>query len=871
MHHPPKFALRFFRWFCHPSLLRYIEGDLMELYHERCREAGKWKADVKFVLDVLLLCRPSIIRQVKDYRLNGYAMYKSYLKISWRNILNNRGYSVINIGGLACSLTIAMFIGLWIYDEASFNKNHENFDTIAQILRKETANGEVYVNPVHVTGLGTLLREQFSAQFKNVVLLRSRVEDRVLATADKKFSQLGYFMQPEGADMFSLKMIKGRIDGLKDMKSIFLSESLAKKIFGDDDPINKMITMDAKWDLLVTGVYADLPRNSEFADASYFAPLDLFLDGWANLNIWNNYNMRLYVQLRNSDDVASVNAMIKDVMLSHVDEARVKMKPELLLMPMSKWRLYSQFENGVNVTSERLKFVWMFAITGIFVVLLACINFMNLSTARSERRAKEVGIRKSIGSHRGQLIQQFLGESLLVAFVSMVISILLLELLMPAFNQVADKDITVPWTNIWFWLITLGFIILAGFLAGSYPALYLSSFNPVKVLKGTFRSGKKATTPRRVLVLAQFSFSIALIIATTIVYMQIQYAKNRPVGYTRDGLISIHPRSPEYWGKYEVLRNEFKRTGVVQEIAESNYAVTSTLGWNDGFEWRGKPEGIDDLAFNINEVTAGYGKTIGWTFVEGRDFSMDMLSDRVGVVINQTAARRMGLENPVGETLIRNRDDGERTEYKILGVIADMVKGSPFDPSDPCLFFLANRDQEWLFIRLNPSVSAHEALPKIEKVFNQFIPSAPFDFKFASDEYASKFRSEERIGVLASIFSTLAILISCSGLFGLVSYVAEQRTKEIGVRKVLGASTIQLWRLLTNEFVILVLVSCVISIPLSYYFMADWLAQYKYRTTVSWYLLITTGAGAIMITLVTVSIQALKAAFASPVKCLRSE
>src|SRR5688572_14307952 len=311
--------------------------------------------------------------------------------------------------------------------------------------------------------------------------------------------------------------------------------------------------------------------------------------------------------------------------------------------------------------------------------------------------------------------------------------------------------------------------------------------------------------------------------------MQIQYAKNRPVGYTRDGLISIHPRSPEYWGKYEVLRNEFKKTGVVQEIAESNYAVTSTLGWNNGFEWRGKPKGIDDPAFNINEVTAGYGKTIGWTFVNGRDFSMDIISDREGVVINETAARLMGLENPVGETLIRNRDNGERTEYKILGVIADMVKGSPFEPSDPCLFFQANRDQEWLFIRLNSSVSAHDALPKIEKVFNQFIPSAPFDYKFASDEYAAKFRAEERIGVLASIFSTLAIIISCSGLFGLVSYVAEQRTKEIGIRKVLGASTVQLWRLLTNEFVILVFVSCVIAIPLSYYFMADWLAQYKYR------------------------------------------
>jgi putative ABC transport system permease protein len=870
MPHPPKIFLRFFQWYCHPSLRKHIEGDLLELYNEQLEISGKRKADLKFAADVLLLFRPGIIKPAENYNINHYSMYKSYLKLGWRNILKNRGYSFINIGGLACSLTVAMFIGLWIYDEFSFNKYHKNYDTIAGVYRKEQANGETYINYVQVTGLGTLLRNEFGSHFKDVVLLRSRIEDKVLTTGDKKFSQLGYFMQPEGADMFSLEMLKGRLDGLKDKKSIFLSESLAEKMFGNKDPINQMITMDAKWDLLITGVFKDLPKNSEFEKASYFAPLDLFLDGWADLNVWNNYNMRLYVQLNNENDVEKVSAMIKDVMLPHVDESKVKMKPELFLLPMSKWRLYSEFENGVSVTSERLKFVWMFAVTGVFVLLLACINFMNLSTARSEKRAKEVGIRKSIGSRRGQLVQQFLGESLVVAMASMVISIVLLQFLMPAFNRIADKDISIPWSNSWVWLTILSFTILAGLLAGSYPALYLSAFNPVKVLKGTFKVGRGASTPRRILVVAQFTFSISLIIATAIVYRQLQFAKNRPVGYSRNGLISIHPRSPEYYGKYEVLRNEFKKTGVVQEIAESNYAVTSTLGWNNGFEWRGKPQGMDDPAFNINEVTSGYGATIGWTFVSGRDFSQEISSDANGVVINETAARLLGLENPVGETLTRNRD-GQRTEYTILGVITDMVKGSPFEPADPCLFFQASSDQEWLFIRIDPSVSVHEALPKIENVFNQYVPSAPFDYKFANEEYEAKFRAEERISVLASIFSTLAIIISCSGLFGLVSYVAEQRSKEIGIRKVLGASSTHIWRLLTSEFVLLVLISCVIAIPLSYYFMAEWLAQYKYRTTVSWYLLLAAGFAALLITIVTVSIQALKAAFANPVNSLRSE
>jgi ABC-type antimicrobial peptide transport system permease subunit len=843
----------------------------MELYHEQCKEVGSRKANIKFALDVLLLFRPGIIRPADNLNYNNYAMYKSYLKIGWRNILKNKGYSFINIGGLTCSLTVAMFIGLWIYDEISFNRYHVNYDTIAEVYRKEKTADEIFVNRVQVAGLGTLLRSEYGSHFKNVVLLRQRIEDRVLATGDKKFSQLGYFMQPEGAEMFSLNMLKGRIDGLKDMKSIFLSESLAKKMFGDKEPIDKLITMDAKWDLLVKGVYKDLPKNSEFEQASYFAPLDLYLDGWANLDVWDNYNMRLYVQLNNKGEEAKVSALIKDAMLPHIDERTAQMKPELFLLPMSKWRLFSQFENGVSVTSERLKFVWMFAITGVFVLLLACINFMNLSTARSEKRAKEVGIRKSIGSRRSQLIQQFLGESLLVAIVSLSMSLIFIVLLTPSFNQVSDKTISVPWTNGWFWLVTIGFTTLAGLLAGSYPALYLSAFNPVKVLKGIL-VGRGASTPRRILVVAQFTFSIALIIATAIVYRQIQFAKNRPVGYSRDGLISIHPRSPEYYGKYEVLRNEFKRTGAVKEIAQSNYPVTSTLGWNMGFEWRGKPETTDGTpAFNINEVTTSYGKTIGWNFISGRDFSPEILSDESGVVINETAARLMGFENPVGEKLIRNRDGGQRNEYTILGVITDMVKGSPFEPADPCLFFLANGDRDWLYIRLDPSVSAHEALPKIERVFNQYVPSAPFDYKFASDEYEAKFRAEERIGVLATIFSTLAIIISCSGLFGLVSYVAEQRTKEIGIRKILGASTLQVWRLLTNEFVILVLISCAVAIPLSYYFMADWLAQYKYRTTVSWYLMLAAGTGALLITLLTVSIQALKSAFANPVECLKNE
>ena len=795
-------------------------------------------------------------------------MYRSYFKIGWRNLLKNKGYSLINIGGLAAGMVVAMLIGLWIYDELSFNKYHQNYDTIGKIHRRENWGGELDVNTAHVTGLGTLLKTEYSAHFKNVVMVRARIEERVITFNEKKFTQSGYFMQPEGGSMFSLRMKYGRQDGLKDMKSILLSESLARKLFGDIDPVNQTVMMDAKWGLTVTGVYEDLPKNCEFDGATYFAPLDLYLDGWASLNAWENYHMIIYAQIHSEGDFDKVSSIIKDITLPHVNEEAAQTKPEIFIQPMRKWHLFSQFENGISVTSERMKFVWFNGIIGVFVLLLACINFMNLSTARSEKRAKEVGIRKSIGSQRSQLVQQFFGESLLVALLSFIAAILIAALVLPSFNNIADKDISIPWSNYRFWLAGIAFTLLTGLLAGSYPALYLSSFNPVKVLKGTFKAGRFASLPRRVLVVIQFTVSVSLIIGTVIVYQQIQFAKNRPVGYSRERLISLRPASPEYKGKYNALRNELKKTGVVEEIATSNYSITSTLGWNGGFAWQGKKI---NPTFNTIFVSHEYGKTIGWEFLDGRDFSREFPSDLSGIVINESAAKIIGLEKPVGEFLTWSPGWRDGGNYKILGIVRDMVKGSPFEPTDPSIIFLSEGDMGNLYIRINPQVSAHTAIPKIEKVFNSLVSSAPFDYKFADEEYEAKFRAEERVGTLATIFSVLAILISCSGLFGLASFVAEQRTKEVGIRKVLGASIINLWGLLSKEFLLLVIVSCFVAIPFSYSFMIKWLEQYEYHTSIPWYVFAMTGAGALTITLLTVSFQAVKAAMANPVNSLKTE
>jgi putative ABC transport system permease protein len=439
------------------------------------------------------------------------------------------------------------------------------------------------------------------------------------------------------------------------------------------------------------------------------------------------------------------------------------------------------------------------------------------------------------------------------------------------FNDLASKEIKMPWMNVYFWLGSFVFILFTGLLAGSYPALYLSSFNAVKVLKGSLRVGRLASIPRKVLVVTQFTVSVTLIIGTIIVYQQIQFAKNRPVGYTRDNLLMINMTSPEFYGKSNVLTTALKNTGVVTEVAESSGPPTGIQYENGGFDWQGKNPAFMPQWATVT-VTADYGKTIGWQVVNGRDFSGDIASDSAAFVINEAAAKLLGFENPVGETIRwQNGWRSKFTSFTVIGVIKDMVMKSPYAPPVPSVFFLSEYGTNWITIRINPQTSATEALPRIEGVFKKIIPSAPFDYKFADQEYALKFAAEERVGKLASVFAALAILISCLGLFGLASFVAEQRTKEIGIRKVVGASVFSLWKMLSKDFVVLVIISCLIAVPIAYYFLAGWLNQYEYHTEISWLVFAATSTGALVITLLTVSFQAVKAALMKPVNSLRSE
>ena len=794
-------------------------------------------------------------------------MIKNYFKIAWRNLLKSKWYSIINIGGLAVGLAVAILIGLWIHEELSFDRQYKNYDRIAQVMQNQTYNGETSSQTAVPYLMGEELNKDYANDFKHVTMA-SWTYDHILSSGEKKLTKSGIFFEPPAIEMLSLKMLKGSAASLNDSKSVILSASTAKAIFGDTDAIDKILKIDNRFEVMVTGVYEDLPENSSFNKLAFISPWKLFIDSslWAEKfsNPWRANAYQTFVQLADNADMAKVSAKIKDVKLKKVTPQDAAFKPLVFLHPMSKWHLHSEFKNGV-ITGGRIEFVWLFGIIGFFVLLLACINFMNLSTARSEKRAKEVGIRKAIGSQRGQLVKQFFSESLLIAVIAFIFSLLLVQLTLPFFNGIADKKITILWSNPYFWLSGIAFTIVTGFLAGSYPALYLSSFQPVKVLKGTFYAGRFATLPRKVLVVLQFSVSVILIIGTIVVFNQVQFTKNRPVGYSRDGLITTSVATNDIHDHFDAVQTELKNSGAVSSIAESSGGTTAVNEVDNGFSWSGKAPTTQGN-FGVVFISPEFGKTIGWSVKEGRDFSTAFGTDSTGIILNETAAKFMGLQHPVGENI---QWDGK--QFHVIGVIKDLVMQSPYEPVFRTIFVMDPGTQNIINIRLNPAMSSHTALAAVETIFKKYNPAQPFEYKFINDLYAQKFGDEERIGKLASFFAILATFISCLGIFGLASFTAQQRTKEIGVRKVNGASVFNLWQLLSKDFVLLVFISFLIATPIAWYAMDKWLGNYVYHTPISWWIFAVVCFGALLITLMTVSYQSIRAALMNPVKSLRSE
>ncbi len=799
-------------------------------------------------------------------------MFSNYLKIAWRNLVRNKVYSAINIGGLAVGMAVAVLIGFWVWDELTFDQYHKNHDRIAQVWQNQTFNGQIGTVNSIPRPLEMALRDKYGENFRHIMMSSQRFRS-ILTYGDKKLVKQGNFMQQAAPEMLSLDMLSGKKDGLKDPNSILLAASTAQALFGNEQALGKIVRLNNKYNLKVTGVYTDIPPNNEFSAATYIAPWEQYVNNteWVKNSAtnWGDNSWQLFVQIADNTTMEQVSANIRDAKMKAAPEDVTQHKPLLFLHPMNDWHLRSAFENGVQV-GGRIENVLLFGIIGAFVLLLACINFMNLSTARSEKRAKEVGIRKSVGSVRAQLISQFLSESFLVVGLAFVAATTLVLIALPAFNTLADKKIEFPWTNGYFWGESLVFILLTALLSGSYPALYLSSFQPVKVLKGTFRVGRYAALPRKVLVVLQFTVSVVLIIGTTIVFRQIQHSRNRPIGYNREGLIQIPLTQFDFIGKYDFMRQEFINSGAVVEMSSASSPTTQVSSNRSGYLWEGKPDGFqEDLAFTA--VSPEYVNSLGLKIIAGRDFSREFASDSNAVLLNKTAVTYMGLKSPIG-TIIREDDKDPSPPRTVIGVIDDMLMQSPYEPVKPSMYvFDRYNNASYYNLRLNPDQPASKSVATVGAVFRKNFPNLPFEYQFVDREYAAKFAGEERIGNLAGVFTGLAILISCLGLFGLASFVAEQRTKEIGVRKVLGASVLNLWGLLSKDFVFLVLIACGIATPTAYYFLNNWLQKYEYRTEISWWIFAGAGTGALVITLLTVSFQSVKAALMNPVKSLRSE
>jgi ABC-type antimicrobial peptide transport system permease subunit len=785
-------------------------------------------------------------------------MIWNYLKITWRNLYKNKSFSLINIVGLAIGMASAMLILLWIENEISYDQFHEKKDRIYEVWNRAEFSGEMQNWKTTPKILARTLEKDFPE-----VEMAARVNQysMMAKVGNERVRLLGNIVDSNFLDIFSIPLVKGNIkQALLQPHHMAITETTAKKLFGNEDPMGKQVTAEGQFQFTISAIIKDQPNNTRFI-FDYLVPWDIARKTGMDDTYWGNNSTRTYVLLRENASIDQVNQKLKTF--------KKKYDPsdpnwQYFLYPISRWRLYSYFEKDKE-SGGLIEFVRMFGIIAAFILLIACINFMNLSTARSEKRAREVGIRKVAGANRASLIRQFLGESVLIAIIAGIIGLYLVYISLPAFNELTGKKLSLAINQPIFWLFFLGFVLFTGVLAGSYPAFYLSSFLPVKVLKGTFQKTRALVTPRKVMVTLQFTFAIILIICTLVVKQQIDHARNRNTGYDRDQMV-YHFLSDDITKNYSLIKQELLASGVATSVTKCSAPITEA--WSDtwGIEWEGKDPN-DKTDFDRYCVDEGIVTTAGLQLVQGRDFDLRKFpTDSAGVLLNESAVKAMGFNNPIGKTIKDNDRD-----WHVVGVVKDFVLQSPYQPTKPMVIEGAYGWFNVVNIKLKDGGSSIDNIGKVESIFKKYNPDNPVELNFVDEAYENKFKSEKRTGTLAALFAGLTIFISCLGLFGLAAYMAETRTKEIGVRKVLGASVTGLITLLSRDFIKLVIISFLIASPIAWWFMYNWLEKYPYRVNIQWWIFAATAGTAIMIALLTVSFHAIKAAMANPVKSLRSE
>ena len=792
-------------------------------------------------------------------------MIKNYFKIAVRNLLRNKGFSLINIAGLAIGMAAAVLILLWIHDEFSYDGFHKNSDRIYEVWNRYPVDGKLSCDDGVSAPLAAVLEKDLPEVERAVRVVSSN--GILFSAGDKKLTKSGNIVDTGFLQVFSFPLITGdAATALNDVHAIVLTEKAAKSLFGEEDAIGKIVRLKNEGDFTVSAVLKDLPENTHFEFEFLISMANLKYKPGQDLG-WNDNSTPTYVLLKPKAIFASVAPKIKLLKQSYSDDAK-KMKWELFLYPLNRWRLYSSFTNGVEDNGGRSTFVKLFGVIAGLILLIACINFMNLSTARSEKRAKEVGIRKAVGAKKTSLISQFIGESVFIALLAGIVAIIIVQVSLPAYNQLTDKKLFINFGKIYVWISFAGFILFTGLLAGSYPAFFLSSFQPAKVLKGTFKKANALVTPRKALVVLQFTCATILIICTIIIKQQMDYARERETGYNKNNLV-YHFMTGEIPKKFELIKNELLESGVAKSITKTNSPLTER--WSDGWgqQWEGKDPN-DNTSFDRFLADEGLGVTAGLQFTAGRDFDLKQFpTDSTGLIVNESSLKVMKFKDPIGKTV---SDLG--VDWHIVGVIKDFILTSPYEPTRPILICGAKSsfmNFNVMQIKLNGQNSTAKNLETAEAIFKKYNPEYPFDYRFVDEAYAKKFDNEQRQGTLAALFAGLTIFISCLGLFGLATYMAENRIKEIGVRKVLGASVSGIIALLSKDFVTLVIISLIVASPIAWYCMNKWLGYFSYRINIEWWVFILAGFLSITISLLTVSFQAVKAAVANPVNSLKGE
>jgi putative ABC transport system permease protein len=789
-------------------------------------------------------------------------MLKNFFLISFRNLKKNSLYSIINISGLTIGIVCSVLILLWVDDEVSYDHFIPKYDRLFQVY----VSGEYdnRVNNWRSVPLPTYEEmKTIDSNIKNSVVV-GWGSPRLLTAGEKRVIKDGYYVSEEFLEMFEFPLVSGsHEEALKDPMSIVLSESLAKILFGNEDPIGRQVRLSDEGTLQVSAIVKDVPENSSFR-FDYLATWKYreSVNEWVkdNKTNWGNYSFQVFVELNDASREKDVEESIYPLMMEKDGENGIE--KFLFLYPMSRWRLYSNWDERGNEIGGRSDYVQLFTVIAIVILIIACINFMNLATARSEKRAKEVGIRKSLGSNKRRLILQFISESIFITSLAFIAAILLTQLLLPSYNTLVDKELLIDYSSPIFWVCILGGILILGVIAGSYPAFYLSSFSPVLTLKGTVKVGKGATTPRKILVVSQFAFSMILMISTVIIFQQIELVKNRDLGYDQENLISVELTN-DLRDNYDLLKQEILSSGLVEAMTRSNSQVTQ-INSNNFLGWPGKPEDRKVLFTTITSEY-DYAKTMGIEVLQGRDFSKEFASDSNAIVINKAALDLMNLENPIGTNL-----DLWGEKRRLIGVIDNVLMGSVHEPIKP-MFMILDNWGGFISIRLKKTQDLQASLAGLESIFNKFNPAYPFDYQFMDVSFQQKFTTITLTRKLATLFAVLAMIITGLGLFGLAAYTAEQRTKEIGIRKVLGASVANLMQLMSRDFAKLVFIAFVLAAPLGWYFMDQYLERYTIRIQINWWIFPVVGLVILVFAILIVSGQARRAAKANPVKSLRSE